>query len=100
VDAAIAIVWAVTLILALALTVPIVAELVRIVHHARQIDRLARTALPAAQGIAGNTAVIAALAEVVPVVARLSSGAAALDATTASIARRVAAIRRGLTGGR
>lgn len=99
-ETAILVVWAVTLILALALTVPIVAELVRIVHHARQIDRLARTALPAAQGIAENTAVIAALAEVVPVVARLRSGAAALDATTASIARRVAAVRRALTGGR
>lgn len=98
-EAAILAVWAVTLVLALALTIPIVAELVRIVHHVRQIDRLARTALPAAQGIAGNTAVIAALADVLPVVGRLTAGGAALDATSASIARRVAAVRRALTGG-
>jgi len=93
------VVWVLTLLAALGLTVFIVAELVRIVHHAREIDRLGKLTLPAAVGIVENTAVIGALEGVLPVVGRLVAGAGAIDATSASIARRVAAVRRALAGG-
>lgn len=92
-------VWVLTLIVALVLTVFIVAEVVRIIHHSQEIDRLGKATLPAAVGIVENTAVIAALEGVLPVVGRLVAGAGAIDATSASIARRVAAVRRALSGG-
>ncbi|MBA2374153.1 MAG: hypothetical protein H0V74_08145 [Chloroflexi bacterium] len=98
-EGAIILVWVVTLLGASGLTVLIVAELVRIVHHAREIDRLGKLTLPSAVGIVENTAVIAALEGVLPVVSRLVAGAGAIDATSASIARRVAAVRRALGGG-
>lgn len=98
-DAAIVVVWWIILIVALVLTVLIVATIVRIVEHVREIDRLAKVTLPAAVGIVENTAVIAALEGVLPVVGRLVAGAGALDSTAASIARRVAAVRRALAGG-
>lgn len=98
-ETAIIIVWIVTLLIALVLTVAIVATVVRVIHHAREIDRLGKLTLPAAVGIVENTAVIGALEGVLPVVGRLVAGAAVIDATSASIARRVAAVRRALTGG-
>ena len=97
-DTAIVVVWILTLLAALGLTVLIVAEIVRIAHHAREIDRLAAETLPPAVGIVENTAIIAALEGVLPVVGRLVAGAAVIDATSASIARRVAAVRRALGG--
>lgn len=98
-DGAVIVVWWGALIGALVLTGVAVLEIVRIVHHAREIDRLAKVTLPAAVGIVGNTAIIGALEEVVPVVGRLLTGAGALAETSASIARRVAAVRRALAGG-
>ncbi len=98
-EAAIIAVWTVTLLGALGLTVIVLAEVVRVVHHAREIDRVVKLALPAAVGIVENTQVIAALEGVLPVVGRLVAGAGVIDATSASIARRVAAVRRSLAGG-
>ena len=98
-EAAIIAVWAISLVGALGLTVFVLAEVVRVVHHAREIDRVVKLALPAAVGIVENTQVIAALEGVLPVVGRLVAGAGVIDATSASIARRVAAVRRSLTGG-
>lgn len=98
-DLAIVIVWWIALLGALVLTVVAVLEIARVVHHAREIDRLAKVALPAAVGIVGNTAIIAALEAVVPVVGRLAGGAGALAETSASITRRVAAVGRALAGG-
>ncbi len=98
-ETAIIVVWAVTLIIALILTVLIVATIVRVIHHAREIDRLGKLTLPAAVGIVENTAVIGALEGVLPVVGRLVAGAGVIDATSASIARRVTAVRRALSGG-
>jgi len=99
VEAAIIAVWAISLVGALGLTVFVLAEVVRVVHHAREIDRVVKLALPAAVGIVENTQVIAALEGVLPVVGRLVAGAGVIDATSASIARRVAAVRRSLAGG-
>lgn len=98
-ETAIVVVWSISLLLALFLTLLIVVTIVRIVHHAHEIDRLAKVALPAAVGIVENTAIIGALEGVLPVVGRLVAGAGVIDATSASIARRVAAVRRALTGG-
>jgi len=77
-DVAIVIAWWIALLGALVLTAIAVLEIVRVVHHAREIDRLAKVALPAAVGIVENTAIIAALEGVVPVVGRLAAGAGAL----------------------
>lgn len=99
-EIAIVAVWWIALLGALVLTAIAVLEIVRVVHHAREIDRLAKVALPAAVGIVENTAIIAALEGVVPVVGRLAAGAEALAETSASIARRVATVRRALAGGR
>ena len=99
-DVAIVIAWWIALLGALVLTAIAVLEIVRVVHHAREIDRLAKVALPAAVGIVENTVIIAALEGVVPVVGRLAAGAGALAETSASIARRVATVRRALAGGR
>lgn len=98
-ETAIIVIWTIALLGALALTVVVVAEVVRVVHHAREIDRVVKVALPAAVGIVENTQIIAALEGVLPVVGRLVAGAGVIDATSASIARRVAAVRRSLTGG-
>lgn len=98
-ETAIIVVWTIALLGALGLTVIVLAEVVRVVHHAREIDRVVKVALPAAVGIVENTQIIAALEGVLPVVGRLVAGAGAIDATSASIARRVAAVRRSLAGG-
>ncbi len=98
-ETAIIIVWAITLVIALNLTVLIVATVVRVIQHSREIDRLGKVTLPAAVGIVENTAVIGALEGVLPVVGRLVAGAGVIDATSASIARRVGAVRRALTSG-
>lgn len=98
-ETAIVVVWSLSLLLALVLTLLIVVTIVRIVHHVSEIDRLAKVTLPAAVGIVENTAIIGALESVLPVVGRLVAGAGIIDATSASIARRVAAVRHALTGG-
>ncbi len=97
-ESLIIVVWVITLVGALGLTAVLVAEVVRVVHHVREIDRLAKVALPAAEGIVRNTEVIAALEGVLPIVGRLVAGAGIIDATSASIARRIAAVRRSLPG--
>jgi hypothetical protein len=99
VETAIIVVWWIALLGALALTIIAILEIARVVHHAREIDRLGKLTLPAAVGIVENTAVIAALAGVLPIVGRLVAGTGVIDATSASIARRVAAVRRALSGG-
>lgn len=98
-ETAIVVIWTIALLGALGLTVIALAEVVRVVHHAREIDRVVKVALPAAVGIIENTQIIAALEGVLPVVGRLVAGAGVIDATSASIARRVAAVRRSLAGG-
>lgn len=98
-ETAIVVIWTIALLGALGLTVIVLAEVVRVVHHAREIDRVVKVALPAAVGIVENTQIIAALEGVLPVVGRLVAGAGVIDATSVSIARRVAAVRRSLAGG-
>jgi hypothetical protein len=99
--AAIEVVWWVVLLGALPLTALAVAELVRIVHHAREIDRLARVALPAARGIATNTEVLAELAAVEHTVRRLHEASELLDNLATKIEGHVTVLvrRLGTSGG-
>src|SRR4051794_79522 len=66
--------WWLILILALVLTVILLAVVVRVVFALREIDRLARMTLPAAVGIVENTAMIAALDDVLAQAGRLLHG--------------------------
>ena len=49
-ETAIIVIWTIALLGALGLTVIVLAEVVRVVHHAREIDRVVKVALPAAGG--------------------------------------------------
>lgn len=91
-DALVLVVWWISLILALALTVLILPVIVRIVFALREIDRLAKMALPAAAGIAENTAAIAALDDVLAQAGRLLGGVQAIGGATAGIRQQVAAV--------
>jgi hypothetical protein len=99
VETAVALVWSIALLGALALTVILVAQVMRVIHHVREINRLADVTLPAAQGIASNTAVLAALEGVGGTVGRLLTTAQAIDRVAAAIEGRTAALRRALGGG-
>jgi len=96
--AAILVVWWIILLGALFLTVLAVAEIVMVIGHLREIDRLAKRTLPAAQGIVANTATIAALEGVLQTAVRLLSGVQLLDRTAARIDSHVAAVVGKLQG--
>jgi phage-related minor tail protein len=84
-DALLIIVWWIALIGALVLTVVAVLEISRVVHHLREIDRLAKVTLTAAGGIAGNTAILTALPDVLATAGRLGAGVTAIAGVSASI---------------
>jgi hypothetical protein len=84
-DVLLIIIWWVALIVALILTVAAVLEITRVIHHLREIDRLAKVTLTAAGGVAGNTAILAALPDVLTTAGRLGSGVAAIAGVAASI---------------
>jgi hypothetical protein len=92
-------IWAITLVLALAVTVPILAVVWRLVFHAREIDRLLRGALTGALGIHGNTANIAALPTLLEHATSLAKTCAAIDGVAARIHAHGAAIVRARQGG-
>ncbi len=95
-DAAIIVVGWIALVVALILTVIAVANIVVVIGHAREINRLAKVALPAAQGIAGNTATIAQLEGVLQTAGRLLQAVEVLDRTTSAIEGRLAGLGRAL----
>lgn len=99
-ETAVIIVWWIALLGALILTAIVVGEIVRVVHHVREISRLASVTLPAAGGIAANTAVLAALEGVGVTVGRLLGTAQAIDRVAAAIEGRTAALARALGPGR
>src|ERR687893_300872 len=82
-EGAVILIWSVTLILALLIMVAAVAMIVRIVLAAREVDRLLKEALPAAGGIATNTAAIRELEAVVAAAAPLLEGTAAIGRAAA-----------------
>jgi sensor histidine kinase regulating citrate/malate metabolism len=92
--------WWIALILALVLTIIILPVIVRVLFALREIDRLAQTALPAARGIADNTATIAALDDVLAQAARLLRSVEAIGRVAAGIREKVASVGAALMGGR
>lgn len=97
-EGAVILIWSVTLIIALVATVIAVGMIVRIVHAAREIDRLLKGALPAAGGIATNTAAIRELDAVVAAAGPLLEGSAAIRRASAGILDKVGRVGRLLTG--
>ncbi len=91
-EGAVILIWSVTLILALLITVAAVAMIVRIVLAAREVDRLLKETLPAAGGIATNTAAIKELEAVVAAAGPLLAGVASIKGSTEGILRSVGRI--------
>ena len=97
-EGAVILIWSVTLILALLITVAAVAMIVRIVLAAQEVDRLLKETLPAAGGIAGNTAAITELEAVVAAAGPLLAGVASIKRSTEGIRRSVGRVGRLLGG--
>jgi hypothetical protein len=96
-DAVIAI-WWITLAVALVATIPALAIVVRFIHHAREVDRLARITLAAAAGIAGNTGNIVMLERLLAHAGSLAATSAAIDGVAASIHADAGAVLRAVRG--
>lgn len=99
-EGAVILIWTVTLLIALGLTVVAVAMLVRIVQAAREIDRLLKAALPAAGGIAANTAAIRELDAVVAAAGPLLEATGAIRRAAGGIHETVGRVGHLLGGDR
>jgi hypothetical protein len=97
-DGAIVLIWSATLLIALPATVVAVLMIVRIVQSAQEIDRLLKGALPAAGGIATNTAAIRELDAVVAAAGPLLEGSAAIRRSSNAILDKVGRVGRLLSG--
>lgn len=99
-DGAIILIWSATLLLALVITVVALAMIVRIVNAAREVDRLLKETVPAAVGIATNTAAIRELEAVVAAAGPLLAGTSAIGRAAAGIRQNVDRVGRLLGGAR
>lgn len=99
-ETAIIMVWSVTLIVALGLTLWILKLVFLIVQTERDILSLADTTLKAAQGTARNTALISQLETARGVAGKILSVAGALNAVSASIEEQLRAVGDALGGRR
>jgi hypothetical protein len=97
-EGAVVLIWSATLLLALGITVAAVAMIVRIILAAREVDRLLKETLPAAGGIATNTAAIRELEAVVAAAGPLLEGTAAIGRAAAGIREKVGRVGRLLAG--
>ncbi len=97
-ETAVVVIWWVVLILALALTVIILPVIFHVVHALREIDRLAKVALPSAVGIVENTATIAALDDVLAQARRLLRGVQLIGDVANGIEQKVTAVGAALAG--
>lgn len=95
---AVIVIWWLTLAIAVFLTVIALGIITRFILHAREIDRLARITLVAAQGVAGNTANIALLDTLLEHATALAATCAAIDGVAAKIHGHGAAVVRTLSG--
>ena len=93
-------IWIIGLVLAVLITIPALAIIVRFVYHAREVDRLARVTLKAAGGIAGNTANVVLLDTLLAHAVSLANTSAAIDGVAAKIHGHGAAVVRTLSGQR
>ncbi|MBA2449628.1 MAG: hypothetical protein H0V51_16530 [Chloroflexi bacterium] len=97
-EGVIILIWSATLLLALGITIVAVSMIVRIVLAAREVDRLLKETLPAAGGIAANTAAIMELEAVVAAAGPLLEGTAAIGRAAAGIHEKVGRVGRLLAG--
>jgi hypothetical protein len=97
-EGAVILIWSLTLLIALVATIAAVTMIVRIVMAAREIDRLLKATLPAAGGIATNTAAIRELDAVVAAAGPLLDGTAAIRRSSAAILEKVGRVGRLLGG--
>lgn len=91
-------IWWLTLAVALVATVPALAIVVRFIHHAQEVDRLARITLAAAAGIAGNTANIVLLEQLLAHAGSLAATSGAIDGVAAKIHNDAAGVVRTVKG--
>ncbi len=96
-ETAIIIVWSVTLIVALGLTLWILKLVELIVRTEQDILSLAMTTLTAAQGIEKNTALISGLEATKGVAGKILGVAVAIESVSASIKQKLASVGRALT---
>jgi hypothetical protein len=97
-EGAVVLIWSATLLLALAITVAAVAMIFRIILAAREVDRLLKETLPAAGGVATNTAAIRELEAIVAAAGPLLEGTAAIGRAAAGIREKVGQVGRLLGG--
>ena len=97
-DAVIAIWWT-TLAIALILTIPLLAIVTRFIRNAREVDRLARVTLTAAAGVAGNTANIVLLDQLLARAGSIAATSAGIDGVAAAIHNDAGMVVQTLTGG-
>ncbi len=95
-ETAIIVVWSVTLVIALILTLIILKLVFLILRTERDILQLANITLPAALGIERNTALILKLEATTGVAGKILSAAIAIEAGSASIAEKLRAVGRAL----
>ncbi len=91
-ETAIIVVWSVTLVVALILTLVILKLVFLILRTERDILQLAHITLPAALGIERNTALISKLEMTKGVAGKILSAAVAIEAGSASIAEKLASV--------
>lgn len=96
-ETAIIIVWSVTLVIALALTLWILKLVFLIVRTERDIIKLATTTLEASQGIERNTALISGLEATEGVAGKILSAAIAIESASASVKQKLSSVGRALT---
>ena len=95
-ETAIIVVWSITLIVALILTLIILKLVFLILRTERDILQLAHITLPAARGIEGNTDLISKLKTTTGVAGRILSAAIAIEAGSASVAEKLRTVGRAL----
>ncbi len=96
-ETAIIIVWSITLVVALILTLWILKLVELIVRTEQDILNLATTTLTAAQGIKNNTALISGLEATKGVAGKILGVAIAIESVSASIKQKLASVGRALT---
>ena len=99
IEGAVILMWSVTLLVALVITIAALAMIVRIVKAARETDRLLKETLPSAVGIATNTAAIRELEAVVAAAGPLLDGTAAIGRAASGIRQNTERLGRLLRGG-
>src|SRR5919202_690564 len=95
-ETAIIVVWWIALVVALILTLIVLKLVVLIVRTERNILQLAQITLPAARGIADNTALISKLDATKGVAGKILSAAIAIESGSASIEQKLRSTARAL----